>query len=92
MGRASYANGPEKRHLLKPDKIETIPFTNSYITAKKLTKGSRIVIVLNINKSPFEQINYGTGKNVNDETIKDAKVPLQIKWYNDSYIKIPIWK
>jgi len=92
MGRASYAKGPEKRHLLKSGKIETIPFTNSYITAKKLSKGSRIVAVLNINKSPFEQINYGTGKNVNEETIKDAKVPLQIKWYNDSYIKIPVWK
>jgi putative CocE/NonD family hydrolase len=90
MGRASYATGPEVRHLLKPGQIETIPFTNTYITSGQLSKGSRIVILLNINKSPFEQINYGTGKNVSDETIRDAGVPLQIKWFNDSYISVPV--
>jgi hypothetical protein len=52
--------------------------------------GSKIVMVLNINKSPFEQINYGTGKNVSGETIQDAKTPLAIKWLNDSYINIPV--
>ena len=26
------------------------------------------------------------------EDINDAKPPLQIKWHNDSYVKIPIWK
>lgn len=90
MGRASYAINPEKRHLLKPGQMETIPFTNTYITSRQFSKGSRIVILLNINKSPFEQINYGTGKNVSDETIRDAKVPLQIKWFNDSYINVPV--
>jgi biotin-(acetyl-CoA carboxylase) ligase len=70
--------------------MENIPFTNSYITSRQFSKGSRIVILLNINKSPFEQINYGTGKNVSDETIRDAKEPLQIKWFNDSYINIPV--
>lgn len=90
MGRASYATNAEKRHLLKPKQMESIPFTNSYITSRQFSKGSRIVILLNINKSPFEQINYGTGKNVSDETISDAKVPLQIKWFNDSYINVPV--
>lgn len=90
MGRASYATNAEKRHLLKPEQMESIPFTNSYITSRQFSKGSRIVILLNINKSPFEQINYGTGKNVSDETISDAKEPLQIKWFNDSYINVPV--
>ncbi|WP_413670794.1 CocE/NonD family hydrolase [Mucilaginibacter sp. Mucisp86] len=89
MGRASYTTNPEKRRLLKPGQMETIPFTNSYITSRQFSKGSRIVILLNINKSPFEQINYGTGKNVSDETIRDAQEPLQIKWFNDSYINVP---
>jgi hypothetical protein len=48
--------------------------------------------LLNINKHPFEIINYGSGKLVPDETIKDAGEPLQIKWHNDSFIKIPVWK
>jgi predicted acyl esterase len=92
MGRASYAKDNTKRHLLTPGKKEAITFTNTYITSRQLQKGSRIVAILNINKSPFEQINYGTGKEVNAETIKDAGTPLRIKWYNDSYLKIPVWK
>lgn len=62
------------------------------MVSKLIPRGSRLVIVLNVNKHPFEIINYGTGKDVSDETIKDAKEPLQIKWYTDSYIKIPISK
>ena len=92
MGRASYAKDILKRQLLTPGKIETIPFTNSYISVKKLSKGSRVIALVNVNKSPFEQINYGTGKDVNEETIKDAKEPLKVKWYNDSFIKIPVMR
>jgi len=90
MGRASYAKNISSRRLLHPGQIENIPFWNSYITSKKLTKGSRLVVVLNINKSPNEQINYGTGKDVSDESIQDAETPLQVKWYNSSYVTIPI--
>ncbi len=92
MGRASYAWDKSKRQLLKSIQIQTIPFTNTYITSKKISNGSRIVIVLNVNKSPDEQINYGTGKEVSDESIEDAKTPLKIKWYTDSFIKIPVYK
>ena len=38
------------------------------------------------------QIVAGTGRDVSDEDINDAKTPLQIKWRNDSYVRIPIWK
>lgn len=92
MGRASYAGNTQKRHLLKPGKKETIPFSNTYMVSRKLAKGSRIAIVLNINKSPFEQINYGTGKDVNRETIADAREPLRIKWFCDSYIDLPVFR
>jgi uncharacterized protein len=92
IGRASYAKDNTKRTLLKPNQKETISFSNTHLISKKINKGSKLVILLNINKHPFEIINYGSGKNVADETIKDAGDPLQIKWYNDSYIKVPIWK
>jgi uncharacterized protein len=39
---------------------------------------------------PNTQINYGTGKDVSDETIADAKEPLQLKWFGDSFIDVPI--
>lgn len=92
VGRASYAKDNSKRQLLQPDKKESIPFDNTRFISKKISKGSRLVILLNINKHPFEIINYGSGKPVSDETIKDADEPLQIKWHNESYIEIPIWK
>ena len=43
-------------------------------------------------KNSAYQINYGTGNEVSDESIADAKEPLKVKWRNDSFIKIPIWK
>lgn len=62
------------------------------MVSRRLSKDSRLLVTLNVNKNPYAQINYGTGKDVSDEDITDAKVPLLIKWYNDSYVKIPIWK
>jgi uncharacterized protein len=90
IGRASYAKNIKKRQLLNPDTIETISFSNTHLISKQLSKGSRLLMVVDINKNSFSQLNYGTGKEVSDETIKDAKVPLQIKWYTDSFVKIPI--
>ncbi len=92
LGRASYAKDPSKRHLLMPYKKEHIPTKNSIFTSNRIAKGSRLVLLLGVNKDPFWQINYGTGKNVSDETIEDGKIPLQIKWFADSTIKIPISK
>lgn len=92
VGRASYSKDNSKRQLLHPNKKESIPFNKTRFVSKKISAGSRLVILLNINKHPFEIINYGTGKTVSEETIKDAGEPLQIKWHNESYIKIPIWK
>ncbi|MDW8850928.1 CocE/NonD family hydrolase [Flavobacterium sp. MMLR14_040] len=90
IGRASYAKNIEIRQLLNPDTIETISFSNTHLISKQLSKGSRLLIVVDVNKNSFSQLNYGTGKEVSDETIKDAKVPLQIKWYTDSFVKIPV--
>jgi len=90
--RASYSKSRVQRQLLEPGKMETIPINNSYFTSKKIGAGSRLVFVLAVNKSKDWQINYGTGKDVSDETIDDGKIPLQIKWYNSSVIKIPVLK
>ncbi len=91
IGRASLSKNREKRQLLTPNQIETVPIPAIRMTSKKLRKGSRLVLVLNVNKHPHEQINYGTGKDVSSETIADAKEPLEVKWFNDSYIKIPVF-
>lgn len=90
--RASYAKDDNERTLLEPNIKQTIALDNTYMTSRQLQKGSRIVLVMGINKNPNWQINYGTGKDVNDETMSDANIPFQIKWYNDSYIAVPILK
>lgn len=90
IGRASYAKDSTIRNLLQPNQIQSIPFVNSHLVSKQLRKGSRLLIALNVNKNPFSELNYGTGKIVTEENIKDAKEPLKIKWYNDSFVKIPI--
>ncbi|MGC1630694.1 MAG: hypothetical protein WA749_01140 [Gelidibacter sp.] len=77
---------------MQPNKKENIPFDNTRFVSKKISQGSRLVILLNINNHPFEIINYGSGKPVSDETIEDAGMPLQIKWHNESHIEIPIRK
>ncbi|WP_338812516.1 CocE/NonD family hydrolase [Bernardetia sp. Wsw4-3y2] len=92
VGRASYANDITKRKLLTPNEIEKIPFTNTHLVSKKLSKGSRLLVYINVNKNPFAELNYGTGKEVTKETIHDADEPLKIKWYTDSFVEIPIWK
>ncbi len=92
IGRASYAKDMSVRRLLTPDRVESISFDNTRMVSRRLSKGSRLLVTLNVNKNSSAQINYGTGKDVSDEDIADAKIPLQIKWHNNSYVKIPIWK
>lgn len=85
VGRVSYAKDNSKRQLLQPNKKERIPFVNTRFVSKKINEGSRLVLLLNNNKHPFEIINYGSGNPVSEETMKDAREHLQIKWHNESF-------
>lgn len=62
------------------------------MACRQLQKGSRLVILLGVNKDAGSQINYGTGKDVSDESIADAAEPLTIKWYAGSKFVFPITK
>jgi putative CocE/NonD family hydrolase len=94
ISRASYAADMSHRQLLIPNQKTIIPIINSTITSKLIEKGSRLVMILNINKNSGAQVNMGTGKDVSEETIADAGEPLEIKWFSDSEINIPLkpWK
>lgn len=89
LGRASHSKDWKNRKLLTPEKKETLLIRNNEFVSKKIEKGSKLVLVVGINKSPLYQINYGTGKDVSDENIDDAKESLELKLYNDSFIEIP---
>jgi uncharacterized protein len=90
--RASYARNRSKRQLLTPGKEERILLTNTFFTSKLIKEGSRLIVVMGVNKTTGRQINYGTGKDVSDETIEDGRIPLLVKWSNKSYITVPIYK
>jgi len=93
FARCSYIKDRSKRTLLKPGKTENIRFDNTFFTSRKLDKGSRIILVMGVNKNRNFEINYGTGKDVSKETIEDAKVPLDVQWFtNGSCIKLPVFR
>jgi uncharacterized protein len=48
--------------------------------------------MVGVNKNHNWEINYGSGKKLNEETINDAGKPLKIQWMiKGSYIQLPVW-
>lgn len=88
--RASYAGDPSHRQLLVPGQHEHMDFTSVRLMSRQMQPGSRVVALLRVIKESGRQINYGTGKDVSDESIADAKEPLQIRWFGDSSIVLPV--
>jgi uncharacterized protein len=88
--RASYAHDRINRQLLRAGERQQLTFKSDRLTARNLEAGSRVVMVLGINKRPDRQINYGTGGAVNEESVEDGRIPMKIRWYSDSYIDLPI--
>ena len=90
LGRASFAKDRTHRHLLWPGAIESIPVRGTPLISRQIQKGSRLLVQLTINKNEFSQINYGTGKDVSDESIADGNLSLKVQWLNDSYVIVPV--
>jgi len=90
LGRASYAADRTTRSLLTPGKIASLPFSRTPLTARQLSKGSRLLLLVSVNKNQFAQVNYGTGQDVSDESVADAKQPLTVRWHNASFIDVPL--
>jgi uncharacterized protein len=88
--RASYVQDRTERHLLTPGQRQRLNFTSIRLMSSQFEPGSRVVVVLSVIKESGRQINYGSGKPVTEETIADAGEPLQIKWFANSYIDVPI--
>jgi hypothetical protein len=92
QARASHVGSPTRRRLLVPGARQRLDFRSIRLASHQCQAGSRLVVVLGILKSPGQQINYGTGKDVSDETIADAEEPLTIRWFDDSAIEVPVWR
>jgi predicted acyl esterase len=90
LGRASYMADRSRRSLLTPGRPRTLAFQSQKLTARLLAPGSRIVAVVGVPKRSDIQINYGTGKDVSDESIADAKTPLRIRWLPGSCLDLGV--
>jgi hypothetical protein len=87
--RASYAHDRVKRRLLLNGVRQQLPFQSDRLVGRRLEVGSRLVLALGINKRADQQINYGAGGDVSEESIEDAAAPVRIRWHEGSYIEIP---
>jgi uncharacterized protein len=90
QSRASHVGDLTRRRLLTPGKRERLDLTSIRLASHLCHAGSRIVVVLSGVRNPGQQINYGTGKDVNQETIADAGEPLTIRWSNRSWLELPV--
>jgi putative CocE/NonD family hydrolase len=88
--RLSYARDRVHRQLLKAGERQEVAFKSERMTSRQLRPGSRLVMVIGVNKRPDREINYGTGGDVSEETIADGRIPVKILWHDDSYVEIPI--
>ena len=88
--RLSYAADRVHRHLLRAGERQRLGFVGERMTSRRLEVGSRLVIVLRVSKRPDREINYGTGNDVSEESIDDGRTPIKVRWYNDSYVEIPV--
>ena len=87
--RASHVENPEKRRLLTPGKEHRVRFTTSLVS-RQMQPGSRLMVLLDVNKNPMWQVNYGTGKDVSDESIADAGEPLRLEILSGSHVEVPL--
>jgi putative CocE/NonD family hydrolase len=90
LGRASYMADRSRRQLLTPGRPTSLAFQSQTLTARLLSPGSRIVAVVGVPKRPDVQINYGTGKDVSEESIADARTPLRIRWLPGSSLDLGV--
>ena len=90
--RASYSKDRVNRHLLKAGERQQLAFKSERMTSRQLQAGSRLIMILGINKRPDREINYGTANDVSEDTIAEGKIPLKIQWHSDSFIEIPVRK
>jgi putative CocE/NonD family hydrolase len=89
VGRASYARDGSVRRLLTPGQAARIPFETT-VVSRQLSAGSRLLVLLDVNKNPIAQVNYGTGRDASDESVADAGEPLKVRWHDDSYVRVPL--
>lgn len=87
--RASYARDRVHRRLLLAGIRQQLPFQSQRMMGRQLQAGSRLMLTIGVNQRPDQQINYGSGKDVSEESLEDAGAPLRIRWHEGTFIEVP---
>jgi uncharacterized protein len=91
--RARYRESREKEALVPPGKALRYDFTGFSWFSRRVSKGSRLRLVVACPNSIYTQKNYNSGSVVADETAKDART-AHVVLYHDaehpSALEIPI--
>lgn len=90
LGRSSLMRDPTRRQLLTSDAVERLPLPPSRIVSRVIPAGSRLVVLVRVQKSSASQLNYGSGRDPSDETIADATRPLRVTLHAGSVIAVPV--
>lgn len=88
--RASYARDRVNRRLLAAGVRQQLPFQSERMVGRRLAAGSSLVLAIAINKRVDQQINYGGGGEVSEESIDDAGAPVRIRWHEGSFLEVPV--
>ena len=95
MLRARYRDSLEKAKLVTPGEVNRYEFSGFSFFSRKIAKGSRLRMVLTCPNSIQLEKNYNSGKDVADESAKDART-AHVTLYHDaqhaSYLEIPVIK
>ncbi len=93
--RARYRESLEKEKLVEPGKVERYDFTGFTWFARRISKGSRLRLVVSSPNTIFLEKNYNSGGVVANESGKDARtahVTLLHDAAHPSALEIPIGK
>jgi putative CocE/NonD family hydrolase len=91
--RARYRHSLRKEELVEPGSIERYEFNTFRYFSRRLEKGSRLRVVFSSPNSIHVEKNFNSGREVADETGKDART-AHVKLYQDadhsSFLEVPV--
>lgn len=86
--RASHHIELNGRTSFTPGEKTVINIENTPFFSRKVEKGSKLVLVVSALKESRSQLNYGSTKSVNEQSLSDAGGPLIVKWHSGSFISL----
>ena len=86
--RASYAADRTRRRLLRPGERQSVEIRSERVTSHRIPAGSRLMLTVSVVERGDRQINYGSGKDVSEETAADGRQPLHLVLHAGSHIDL----